>query len=156
MTEPNALQSMMAKHRTLADLMRESVICPSSVPSREHMERSARAYLATYLNGDLEGRAALFAADAIFEDPVGSTPLHGMDQIMPFWEMAHEAGWWCAHDVRSIVVTGQEVMLHFISNMSLPGLEPTSMEVFESQKFNADGKIVHLRAYFDAQGLGRR
>jgi hypothetical protein len=47
-------------------------------------------------------------------------------------------------------------MLHFISNMRLPGLEPATMEVFESQTFDEGGRIVHLRAYFDAQGLGRR
>jgi hypothetical protein len=58
--------------------------------------------------------------------------------------------------VRSVVTSGPHVMLHFISNMRLPGLEPATMEVFESQTFNEEGKIVHLRAYFDAQGLGRR
>ena len=56
----------------------------------------------------------------------------------------------------TVVTSGPHVMLHFISNMRLPGLEPATMEVFESQTFNEDGKIVHLRAYFDAQGLGRR
>jgi steroid delta-isomerase len=88
MSEPNALKAMMERHTALADLLRESVICPSVKPGREHMERAARAYLASYLNGDLEGRAALFAPDAVFEDPVGTPPLRGMEQIMPFWRMA--------------------------------------------------------------------
>ena len=156
MSEENAFKAMIARYSRLEDWVRECVICPPTVPDREHMERAARAYLATYLNGDLEGRAALLAEDAIFEDPVGTTPLQGMAQIMPFWRMADEAGWWCAHDVRTVVVSGPHVMLHFISNMRLPGLEPATMEVFESQTFNAEGKITHVRVYFDAQGLGRR
>ena len=157
MSEENPLAEILARYTRIDDWLRDCVICPApAAPGREHMERAARAYLASYLNGDLEGRAALFAEDAIFEDPVGTTPLHGMAQIMPFWRMAHEAGWWCAHDVRSVVVSGRHVMLHFISNMRLPGMEPATMEVFESQTFNAEGKIVHVRAYFDAQGIGRR
>lgn len=156
MAEKNPLQQLMAQHQTLAGLLRAAVFAQSSKLTREHMERSARAYLATYLNGDLATRAALFADDAVFEDPVGSRPLRGMAEIMPFWKQAHDAGWWCGHDLRSVVVSGQEVMLHFISNMSLPGLEPATMEVFESQAFNDAGKIVHLKAYFDVHGLGRR
>jgi steroid delta-isomerase len=156
MTETNFLKTLMAQHPTLAGLLRAAVFCPSEQPSREHMERSARTYLASYLNGDLETRAALFAEDAIFEDPVGTAPLRGMAQIMPFWKQAAEAGWWAGHDLRTVVATGRDVMLHFISHMSLPGLEPATMEVFESQTFNEAGKIIHLRAYFDANGLGRR
>jgi steroid delta-isomerase len=156
MAEQNFLKALMAQHRSLADLMRSAVFQTSSKPTREHMERAARIYLATYLNGDLATRASLFAEDAVFEDPVGAQPLRGMAQIMPFWKQAHEAGWWCGHDLRSVVVSGQEVMLHMVSHMSLPGLEPATMEVFESQAFNDAGKIVHLKAYFDAGGLGKR
>ena len=156
MIEKNFLQALMAQHRTLAGVLHAAVFCPCEQPSREHMERSARTYLATYLNGDLQTRAGLFAADAIFEDPVGAKPLRGMAEIMPFWKLAADAGWWAGHDLRSVVATGREVMLHFISHMSLPGLEPATMEVFETQAFNEAGKIVHLKAYFDANGLGRR
>ncbi len=85
----------------------------------------------------------------MFEDPVGTAPLHGMAQSMPFWRIAHEAGWWCAHDVRTVVVSGPNVMLHFVSNMRLAGMEPATMGVFESQTLNAEGKIIHARACCD-------
>jgi steroid delta-isomerase len=117
------------------------------------MEQAARAYLVSYLTADIEGRAALFAEDAIFEDPVGAPPMRGLPAIVKFWEGAREIRWWAAHDVRRVVVCGNEVMLHFVSTMRVPGLKQAAMEVFEQQVFNEAGKIAHVRVFFDADCL---
>ena len=137
---------------SVADLAR-AVMVSSPVLSRDHMERAARAYLVSYLNADIESRAALFADDAVFEDPVGATPLRGISEIVRFWEGARDIQWWAAHDVRRVVVSGNEVMLHFVSTMKVPGLETARMEVFEVQVFNDAGKISHVKVYFDAECL---
>ncbi len=139
-------------YRSVADLVRGVMAPPGSV-SREHMEQAARTYLVSYLDADIEKRATLFSQDATFEDPVGSTVLRGLDAIIKFWQGAKDIRWWAAHDVRRVVVTGNEVMLHFVSTMKVPGLETSRMEVYEVQAFNAAGKICSVKAYFDVTCL---
>jgi steroid delta-isomerase len=148
------LTERMGEYRSVADLVR-AVMVESTILSREHMERAARAYLVSYLDADIEARAALFAEDAVFEDPVGSVPLRGLPAIVKFWQGAKDIRWWAAHDVRRVVVSGNEVMLHFVSTMKVPGLEKATMEVYEVQAFNAAGKISSVKAYFDADCITR-
>jgi steroid delta-isomerase len=147
-----SLAEMLKGYRSVADLAR-AVMVPSTRLSRDHMEQSARAYLVSYLNADIASRAALFAEDAVFEDPVGAKPLRGIAEIVKFWEGAKEIQWWAAHDVRRVVVSGNEVLLHFVSTMKVPGLETAKMEVFEVQAFDDAGKISHVKVYFDADCL---
>ncbi|MBS0377167.1 MAG: nuclear transport factor 2 family protein [Proteobacteria bacterium] len=147
-----ALTDRVTGYTSVADLVR-GVMAQSTVLSREHMEQAARTYLVTYLNADLETRAALFAEDATFEDPVGAQPLRGIKAIVEFWQGAKDIRWWAAHDVRRIVVSGNEVMLHFVSTMRVPGLTTARMEVYEVQAFNAAGKICSVKAYFDSDCL---
>ncbi len=149
---PAPLAERVAGYESVADLVR-GVMVQSAVLSREHMEQVARAYLVSYLTADLEGRAELFAEDATFEDPVGVPPLRGIVAIKQFWQGAKDIRWWAAHDVRRVVVTGNEVMLHFVSTMKVPGLAPARMEVYEVQAFNDAGKISSVKAYFDADCL---
>jgi steroid delta-isomerase len=150
-TEPS-LSDRMASFTSVAELVR-NVMVSSTKLSREHMEQAARKYLVSYLTADIEGRAALFADDAIFEDPVGAEPIRGLPAIVKFWEGARAIRWWAAHDVRRVVVSGNEVMLHFVSTMRVPGLKQAAMEVFEQQVFNDAGKIAHVRVYFDSDCL---
>ena len=146
-SEPSLADSLRS-FTSVADLVR-TVMVSSTKLSREHMEQAARKYLVSYLTADIDGRAALFAEDAIFEDPVGAPPIRGLPAIVKFWEGAKDIRWWAAHDVRRVVVCGNEVMLHFVSTMRVPGLKQSSMEVFEQQVFNEAGKIAHVRVYFD-------
>jgi len=150
-SEPSLADSLRS-FTSVADLVR-TVMVSSTKLSREHMEQAARKYLVSYLTADIDGRAALFAEDAIFEDPVGAPPIRGLPAIVKFWEGAKDIRWWAAHDVRRVVVCGNEVMLHFVSTMRVPGLKQSSMEVFEQQVFNEAGKIAHVRVYFDENCL---
>jgi steroid delta-isomerase len=143
------LSERLRDYKSVADLVR-AVLVASPRLTRDHMEQAARAYLVSYLNADIQARAALFADDAIFEDPVGTKPLRGIAEIVKFWQGAKDIRWWAAHDVRRLVVCGNEVMLHFVSTMKVPGLEKAAMEVFEVQAFNDAGKICSVKAYFDA------
>jgi len=150
-SEPSLADSLRS-FTSVADLVR-TVMVSSIKLSREHMEQAARKYLVSYLTADIDGRAALFAEDAIFEDPVGAPPIRGLPAIVKFWEGAKDIRWWAAHDVRRVVVCGNEVMLHFVSTMRVPGLKQSSMEVFEQQVFDEAGKIAHVRVYFDENCL---
>jgi steroid delta-isomerase len=151
-TSDQSLADQFRSYKSVADLVR-AVMVRSSKLSPEHMEQAARAYLVSYLTADIKGRAALFADDAIFEDPVGAEPIRGLSAIVKFWEGATDIRWWAAHDVRRVVVSGNEVMLHFISTMRVPGMKQATMEVFEQQVFNEAGKIAHVKVYFDENCL---
>src|SRR5438309_3570497 len=46
-------------------------------------------YQSTFSAGDREAWLALFADDASLEDPVGSPPRQGRDDIAAFWDEVH-------------------------------------------------------------------
>lgn len=51
------------------------------MPTEADRKRVALAYLDNVTNGDVDAVVALFAEDAVVEDPLGSTPAKGLDQI---------------------------------------------------------------------------
>ena len=54
-------------------------------PDRASIEELVRTYLRTLDTGDIEGRLALFAPDASFEDPVGTPAIVGHAALRAFW-----------------------------------------------------------------------
>lgn len=57
---------------------------PAVAPSQEAMRAALQAYVAHINSGNRDGVVALFAPDAIIEDPVGSPPKRGEEIIAWF------------------------------------------------------------------------
>ena len=98
---------------------------------------------------------ALFADDAIIEDPIGASPLdpegkghRGRDAISAFWDLtiAHVQ---LTFDIRSSYAAGNEVAnVGMITSKLADGTTITVEGVF-TYRVDAAGKIVALRAYWE-------
>ncbi|MFT4824313.1 MAG: steroid delta-isomerase [Halioglobus sp.] len=57
----------------------------------EHIAKTMKAYVDKISAGDLDGLVALFAVDAVVEDPIGSGPSIGHAALREFYAMACES-----------------------------------------------------------------
>lgn len=116
---------------------------------REHIEGAVRAYFDSWSQGDVAARAALFAEDARFSDPVGAPELNGLEAIRGFWKMAAAVPFDTRPEVHRIIVTGDHAMAHFTMHLVGEAGPVGSLEVFETFAFDAHGKITTLGPYWD-------
>src|SRR5438094_10247213 len=61
----------------------------SPAPEDDRVATTIARYQSTFSADDREGWLALFADDAVVEDPVGSPPRKGRDEIGAFWDEIH-------------------------------------------------------------------
>ena len=105
-------------------------------------------YLAAHVGDDTAAVLALFAEDAVVEDPVGSPPRVGRADIEPFYRSLHEAN----RDLRiervgPTLVGGDQIAAHVRASLGLPG-SPPPMDVIYVLRLGASGKISRLRAFY--------
>lgn len=137
----------------LSDFFLETYARIPAKSSRVHIERTVTTYLASYADDDIIARAALFASDAIAEEPVGGLAIRGRDGLIAFWRQANEAGWRTSNCLQRLVVNGDEAFIQFRSDLTVPGQGTVSLDVFETLAFDPAGLIQHLRAFNDATCL---
>lgn len=104
-------------------------------------------YLKALNTQNLDAIVALYAPDATVEDPVG-TPLHsGREAIRAFYTRA-----------TSIKLTAKSLgdtrcagdFAAFLFSITLPSEHgPMCIEVIDTFKFNSEGKITEMKAYWD-------
>ena len=108
----------------------------------------------TYLHGltekNLDGIVALYANDATIEDPVGSEVLEGVEAIKAFYVKA------LAMDLSAELsgptrIAGQEVAFPFL--LTLGGKVQKVMHIIEVFRFNDEGKIQSMRAFWGAENV---
>lgn len=130
----------MLKEQLLANLKTAS--------HRDRIRNIVVAYLASFATGDIEARAALFAANVRVEDPVGSDPIVGIDTLRAFWNASGGALKVTAEPKR-IVVCGNEACFEFTATLNASG-DRAVILCIETIKLDADGLITEMRAFFDA------
>jgi steroid delta-isomerase len=112
--------------------------------SKEIMLAAPAKYLQALAAKDLDGILALYADDATVEDPVG-TDLHvGIDAIREFYKGA------VAFDLEAeltgqVRLAGNEAAFPFMVKNISGGLAMHIIDVF---KFNDEGKVVSMRAFW--------
>ena len=102
---------------------------------------------------------ALFADDALIEDPVGVSPLDpegkghtGKAAIAAFWDQ-HIGPNQIEFDIRHSYAAGQEVANVGVIKTTLPnGMRAFAEGVFV-YKVNGEGKIVSLRAFWEFEKM---
>lgn len=105
---------------------------------------------------------ALFADDAVIEDPIGPSPLdpegrghRGKEAIAAFWDLAI-ATVKLRFDIRSSYAAGNEVAnVGTITSTTAAGMTVAVEGVF-TYRVDAAGKIVALRAYWEFDKLVAR
>lgn len=111
------------------------------------MKAALQAYVDRTNAGDAAGLVALFASDAVIEDPIGS-PLKSGAQI---------AAWFAdtvAFDTHITPVAplrgshGNEALVVFDVTFTPPGAARLRIRSADACTFNADGLITSLRAFW--------
>jgi steroid delta-isomerase len=114
--------------------------------TNEQAEATVRTYLGLVATGSGAEIAALYAEDAVLEDPVGSTPLHGREAIQAFYTTIESLK--ITTELLSIRTAAGEAAFHFhISTDTGAGF--AIMEPMEVMVFNADGLISSMRAWWN-------
>jgi steroid delta-isomerase len=121
------------------------------MPSHEHMVAAVNAYVDAFAKEDNDAIARLYAQDATVEDPIG-TPMHrGIDAIRAFYAMSIEvrAKLTLEGPVRT---AGNIAAFAFTVDVPIAGAS-RRIEVIDTFKFDEQGKIVEMRAFWGPQNV---
>lgn len=113
--------------------------------SNEQAEATVRSYLNLVANGTADEIAALYAENAVLEDPVGSTPLVGRENIRAFYLTLENMK--VTTELQTIRTCGGEAAFQFHIETDT-GAGVAILEPLENMKFDEDGQIVSMRAWW--------
>jgi steroid Delta-isomerase len=116
------------------------------MPSAEAMIAAVHAYVDGFEKGDLEGLVALFAPDASVEDPVGTPIKRGTEAIREFYTFSVTSG--AKLELTGPVrCAGDSAAFPFHVKMAF-GDQKSIIEVIDVFRFNEDGRIADMRAFW--------
>lgn len=136
--------------RGAAATIRETLLAQAEAregPRRAMIEQLVRSYLDSISRGDVEGRLALFAPDAIFEDPVGAAPMVGHEALRAFWTAG--GGLEVRTRLELLAVAGEEAAYVFTAEVLGGADDRVNIRTIETMEVNENGLIARMRAYFD-------
>ncbi|MBG6091307.1 nuclear transport factor 2 family protein [Actinomadura viridis] len=113
------------------------------MPTQEQMKRALQDYVDGFAAGDAAAITALFADDAVIEDPVGNPPISGRAAIEEFYANAVAGGAKLTLDGPIRGSYGDGAAMAF--TVEVPGMR---IRVIDVMTFGADGKIVKMTAYW--------
>ena len=110
------------------------------------MEAAVQAYVAAFEAGSADRVADLFAPDATIEDPIGSPAHHGREAIRAFYREAMKPGPKLKLE-GPIRVGGDFAVFPFSVTVSHGG-HGMRIDVIDTFRFNAEGQVVEMRAFW--------
>jgi steroid delta-isomerase len=116
------------------------------------MKAVLQKYIDAFNAADAEAIIALFADDAIVEDPVGSPPRRGIAAIGEFYRGSVKL-------VKRIQLAapirgshGNAAAMAFVVQLDWEG-KPCEISVIDVMTFNDDGRIATMKAYWGQDDL---
>lgn len=116
---------------------------------REQAQAIVDGYMKALIEKDLEAIVAMYADNAVVEDPVGTDAKVGIEAIREFYTQA------TSMDIEAeltgpIRVAGTEVAFPFVIKIA-SGEAPMQIEVIDLFNVNADGKVISMRAFWSPE-----
>ena len=109
---------------------------------------------------DRDGWLALFAEDAVVQDPVGPSPFdpegaghRGKEAITAFYDNAIAISEKLQFDIRQSSECGDECAFAGTIYITLPGGSEGSVELVNIYQVNPEGKIASLRSFWEFDQL---
>lgn len=123
----------------------------STLPTPEHMQAAVQAYIRALNAADLDAIAALYADDAVVEDPVGSPPKRGIAEIRAFYagSLQMQLQVELEGEIRAV---GNEAAFAFSVSFDVKG-QRTTIRPIDLFRFDATGRITEMRAFFGAANI---
>ncbi|WOK37441.1 nuclear transport factor 2 family protein [Sphingomonas sp. C3-2] len=120
------------------------------MPTHDEMVRVVERYVEAFDHNDPEMVVALFAADGTVEDPVG-TPAHkGTEAIRAFYTRSMKST--PKLTLEGPVRTAADFAA-FAFSVRLNFGGEKKIDVIDTFRFNEEGKVVEMRAYFSPQNM---
>ena len=116
------------------------------MPSAEDMTAVVHAYVAAFDAGNSNAAADLFAEDATVEDPVGTPLKHGRAEILEFYSVSRATGA-KLELLGEPRCAGDYVAFPFAVKLDFGG-HKSVIEVIDTFRIDADGKIAEMRAFW--------
>jgi len=121
----------------------------SPAPEDDRVATTIARYQSTFSANDREGWLALFADDAVVEDPVGSRPRKGREEIGAFWDEVH-----ARLDEGTVRMTQGPAVCGFEAAWAFElvvraGEFTARLEIIDHGTFDEDGRIRSIRAFWN-------
>lgn len=112
----------------------------------QHITQTMQAYVDLITAGDPDSVVALFAEDAVVEDPVGSQPARGHEALREFYVMACDSvgKMVLEGNVRARETWGACAMLAYPKGAE----DSMVIETLDVMSFDDEGKITSMKAYW--------
>jgi len=122
--------------------------------SPEDVRRVVDSYVDSYKRNDRQACIDLFAADAVWHDPVGEPPHVGHEGVGAFWDQARTLAESIELVPSDVIVCANQAAMVFEIHVTLGAPEGTPkttmiMDAVEVFVLDDGGKISELRAYWD-------
>lgn len=118
----------------------------------DHMVAAVEAYVRNYNRSDLDGLCAVFAEDAVIEDPVGTPPHAGQAALREFFAIGISAGAQLTLD-GPVRCAADHCAFALHVNLEWDG-RATRIDVIDVFTFDAQGKVSGMKAYFGPANMG--
>ena len=116
------------------------------MPDPQKMEAAVHAYVAAFEAGSADQVAALYAADATVEDPIGS-PIHkGREAIRAFYAESMKTGAKLKLE-GPVRVAGDYAVFPFSVNLNYDGGHKR-IDVIDTFRFNDANEVIEMRAFW--------
>jgi steroid delta-isomerase len=118
------------------------------MPTPESVRAIVDEYVTASNANDRAAVLALFAADAVWYDPVGQPPHVGVEGIGAFFDQARTMADRIEMKPSDVIVCGNEAAM-LMEIHAMIGGGTMIMDVVETFEINDDGKIAGMKAYWD-------
>ncbi len=119
------------------------------MPTQDQIKAALQTYVDGFANGDVDSVLALFAEDAVVEDPVGTPEKRG-EEIAQFYRDAVASGAKLILDGPIRGSHGAAAAMSFTIELAALGMKISAIDVFT---FDEDGKVATMRAYWGPEDL---
>ncbi len=116
----------------------------------EHVRQVYERYPGLVTKGDVDAIVALYADDAIIEDPIGSALHRGRDAVRTFYESS--AGTITMKRTGPVRVAGSEAAAPLVVLMGEPGKQ-RALDIISTMVFDDEGRITSMRAFWSFDGM---
>ena len=117
------------------------------MPTPDEIRATMQDYIKFMCDSDIESIMGLYADDASVEDPVGAEPKSGREILRAFY--AGSAPKLQVELTGPIRVAGLECAVPLLAELSINEDTKFFIDVIDVMKFNDDGKIISMRAFWD-------
>jgi steroid delta-isomerase len=115
----------------------------------EQIEAAVEEYFASLASLNVQRFVNNFAADGVFEDPVGTTPIQGTQAIAAYYGAVTAPFSHIKSYVQEVIVCGQEAAVNWKIRLKTTTGKVIVIDGMGVFKFNQAGKLQSVREFWD-------